>query len=753
MPESGSPFIQSLMEKLHKYMAPEDCAHVYHAYEVSARAHAGRKRESGEPFITHPIATASILADMCMDRPTIMAALLHDVLEDEPITFEQLKDIFGIEVSNLVKGVTKLKEKAEEASKAPLEQVSGEADHLPRGWQISDLNLKNLLQATSYDVRVVLIKLADRLHNMRTLEYKQKESSRINKARETLFLYVPIATRLGIWWLKTELENLSLKTQYPQLAENLKKNLEKINQEQAAIFQSISPLLTEKLAQSGIHARLERVAPQVYELYSRAKMQGRPAEQIRMPLVVCIIAQTVEDCYTAVKGVHELWQYIPGSFDDYIFTPKEKYYRSLHTTVVGPGGLPLKARFRSHQMHEEAQFGVFAYWRFAEGMKSFSRRASKDDWAGVIRPWSRQAQSPADFIKSLGSEVLLGRVQVFSPKGKVFSLPPNATPIDLAYAIHSDIGDTCCGARVNDHLVTLDTRLKNGDRVDIITVDNTVPQLHWLDPHLELANTAHARGQIKRWFRRKTPAEHMEIGRGALLKELDLLGITQFSGEYSLKKIARVFGLREEERLFEKIGSAHLLPHTIAETLLNREYHQKPIPGKVFEPISRPTKTWLEGGQVFGTGKYPSHLADCCRPRPGDPIIGLFLTSRNTARVLASEDLVMIHRADCPQGLRDAETYRTLQVTWEPNPPTTFTTNLAVIAIERSGLLQEISSILFHSQINILQIQATTDGEKRNASLQALLEVEKVSQLVCILHRVNHLRNVIHVQRIIAQDV
>ncbi|MHB0879000.1 MAG: RelA/SpoT family protein, partial [Anaerolineae bacterium] len=512
---------------------------VARAFVRAQAAHQGQSRVSGEPFIQHSVAVAESLADMRLDSDAIMAGLLHDVVEDTDVTLDQIRTEFGDEVASLVDGVTKLSQidllsQMQEGQRA---QADSRAE-----------SLRKMFLAMVDDVRVVLIKLADRLHNMRTLSAMPEEKRR-RTARETLEIFAPLANRLGIWQVKWELEDLSLRFLDPDMYKEIALQLEERRGDREDGVQQIVALLRQKLKEQGLEAEVTGRAKHIYSIYKKMQRKELDFDHIYDVRGLRVIVATIQDCYATLGVVHSLWRPIPGTFDDFISTPKDNMYQSLHTAVVGPGGRPLEIQIRTWEMHKTAEYGIAAHWRYKEpGAKPDIVFENKIAWLRQLMEWRQEVTDARDFVDSLKTDVFLDRVYVFTPKGDIIDLPSSSTPIDFAYHVHTEIGHRCRGAKVNGQLVSLDYRLHNGDQVEILTAKRGGPSRDWLNPDLDYAHTASAKQKIRAWFRRQDRAENVSLGREMLDRELKRLG---YQGR--LEQIADRFNYDTVEDLFAAI--------------------------------------------------------------------------------------------------------------------------------------------------------------------------------------------------------
>ncbi|MGB9594151.1 MAG: RelA/SpoT family protein, partial [Anaerolineae bacterium] len=506
--------VSGVLNRITASVSREDRELIERAYEVAERAHAGQTRASGEPYIVHSLAVALMLADLHLDPTTIAAGLLHDVPEDTSVTIDQVRDMFGEEVASLVDGVTKLSQidRLSAEGRASAEEQRAES-------------LRKMFLAMVHDVRVVLIKLADRLHNMRTLG-ALPEDKRRRIAQETLDIFAPLANRLGFWQLKWELEDLSFRYLDPEMYHEIAQRIAERRGDRERQIAQVASVLKDRLREAGIEAEVDGRPKHIYSIYRKMQRKGLDFDQIYDVQGVRVIVDTVADCYASLGVVHSLWTPIPGEFDDYIATPKDNMYQSLHTAVVGPDGKPLEVQIRTHEMHRTAEYGIAAHWRYKEGSKqrdiAFEKKIA---WLRSLMEWRQEVASASEFLNSMKTDVFQDRVYVFTPKGEIIDLPAGSTPIDFAYHIHSEIGDRCRGAKVNGRLVSLDYQLRTGDQVEIITAKRGGPSRDWLNPHLGYVKTSRAQQKIRQWFKKQDRAENIAQGRAIVERELKRLGL------------------------------------------------------------------------------------------------------------------------------------------------------------------------------------------------------------------------------------
>jgi len=698
-----------------------ECDLLRRAFNLANQAHENQKRASGEPYIQHCLAVAQMLAELRLDTDTLAAALMHDTLEDTHVTYEQLETEFGDEIARLVDGVTKL---------GQIDQLSG----------MSERNIKEDTQAESLrkmflamvdDVRVVLIKLADRLHNMRTLS-SLPEHKRKRIARETLEIFAPLANRLGIWQIKWELEDLSLRHLEPSTYKEIAALIDERRPDRERYITKIVNKVQQELSQAGINAEVGGRPKHIYSIYRKMNRKGVDFDQIYDVRGVRVTVESTRDCYAALGIIHSLWRPIPGEFDDYIATPKDNMYRSLHTAVVGPEGKPLEVQIRTYEMDYTAELGIAAHWRYKEGQRQDPVFDNKIAWLRQLMEWRQEVTDVHEFIDSLKTDVFQDRVYTFTPKGDIIDLPNESTPIDFAYHIHTEVGNRCRGAKVNGRLVALDYRLRNGDQVEILTAKRGGPSRDWLNPHLGYVKTSRARSKVRQWFKRQNREENIIHGREMLERELKRLGLD----ETPYDQIAKRFNLDKVDDLMAAIGAGDINAHQIAGRaleLVRPEEEILDIPSVRALPPTPAT-----GVRVNGVGDLLTNLARCCNPLPGDDIVGYITRGRG----------VSIHRQDCPNVLRMKDQERLIEVDWGPEEVTeTHPVNVRVEAYDRQGLLRDIASIVADEAINLSAANIATRKKDNVATMMVTLEIADIDQLSRVLARIERLPNVVEARR------
>lgn len=682
-------------------------------------AHDADLRQSGEPFVMHPIAVAAILAEIHLDAETIAGALLHDVIEDTAVSLEEIETKFGARVARLVDGVSKLGKipwTRDDADSASSREKAHQAE-----------NLRKMFLAMVDDIGVVLIKLADRLHNMRTLEALPPEKQ-VRIANQTLEIFAPLANRLGIWQFKSELEDLAFRYTNPEAYRALTLEFEKRARDAAPYIEQVTVELLETLRNAGIEAEITGRTKHIFSIYRKMLAKRRSMDEIYDVIGLRVLVNDRKDCYGALGVVHARWHPLPGEFDDYIATPKDSMYQSLHTAVVGPGGHPIEIQIRSRDMHRIAEHGVAAHWRYKEGVRSDARVEAKVAWLRQLLEWRDQVADAEEFVESLKSDVFKEQIYVFTPAGDIIELPAGATPVDFAYRIHTEVGHQCVGAKINDHLVPLDYRLQNGQVVKINTSrSRTGPNRDWLLSSSEYVTTASAREKIRRWFRSQERDENITQGKEILERELRRMSV-EFKPDELLKAFPQYPKLDD---LLAAIGYGAIPSQRIAVRLAQHPEQEALLTTPSVQAPRTPPRL-----QVMGVGDLMANLAVCCRPVNGDRIIGFVTRGRG----------VTVHREDCPNVLNIAEPERLVPVTWGSHGEETFPVTIQVKAWDRVGLLKDVSTLFADERVNILSVLTNTHDD-RSVTLFATVEVEGVGQLSTILRKLEGVREVYEVHR------
>jgi RelA/SpoT family (p)ppGpp synthetase len=707
-----------------QYFSGSDLEMVQRAYERAAAAHHDQTRVSGEPYVVHSVEVARILAEMGLDFRAVAAGFLHDVAEDTDLTIGDLRTAFDDEVARLVDGVTKLTHIDTVSKMESRDLEAQEAE-----------SLRKMFLAMAEDVRVVLIKLADRLHNMRTLGSLPAER-RVRIARETLEIFAPLANRLGIWRVKWELEDLGLRYYDPEAYQEIAGLIAERRESRERYVQRVVAELQTRLRLEGIEAEVEGRSKHIYSIYRKMKRKGVEFGQIYDVRGLRVIVDSVQDCYAVLGIAHALWKPVPGEFDDFIATPKDNMYQSLHSAVLGPEGRTLEVQIRTREMHRRAELGIAAHWRYKEGTKkrdvAFEGRVA---WLRSLMEWRADVEDAREFVDTLKADEFTERVYVFTPMGQVLDLPAGATPVDFAYRIHTDVGHRCRGARVNGQLVQLTYQLRNGDQVEIITAKQGGPSRDWLRADLGFVRSTRSRQKIRQWFRQQDREESIVLGREQLRRELRRLNLAE---EIRYQEIAALFDYRSLEDFFAAIGYGDLSSQRVAARVL-----QELRPDEVFaEEEEAPVAVTPEGIRVRGVGDVMTQLAQCCRPSPDDggPIIGYVTRGHG----------VTIHRWDCPNILARTsrgEIERLIEVDWGTPVERIYPVHIRIRAWDREGLLRDIATVIAEERVNMRKVGSANTQKTNLVTLTATLEITAMSQLVRILDRIERLPNVVEVRR------
>lgn len=714
---SISPDGREFFERIQTYLQDDDQFRIHEALELARHEHGSQRRRSGELFFTHPLTVAYYLAEYHLDAAALMAALLHDVAEDTLVSIEQIEHQFGSEVSRLVDGVTKLKEVTAVVAR----------DRALTAKEIRDASLHKMFNAMTTDVRVVLIKLFDRLHNMRTI-YALPLSKQKLKAEETLAVYAPLANRLGIWKVKTELEALSLKVLDSEAYRLIQLGLEQENHKRQASYMIIVEQIIKYLHENGLTVANVMPNPEsIYSTYKTQKSRSAAYDKIESPLRVVILLEDIPSCYLALGYVHQLWRPVPGKFDDYIGVPRENLYRALHTTVIYSDGQPLKLRFRSLAMNVVSEIGVLARSYYSSTHMWTNDLAERVEalFANVNENIHLEPQNLSTGVQGVVEDVFRQQVMVYTPRGDIVELPLGATPVDFAYAIHTAVGNHCLMAYVNEQPYPLNKPLNDGDQVRIVKSGWARPQRTWLDEDLGYMTTSRARSLVRRWFRRLSETMAIAEGRKLLQDELKMLGMSDYSHEW----VADQFGFDRVIDLYHEFGRAELLPTTVATRVLAEKWHQEPS-----RYIGNTVRT--ESGQEFViTNSSGRNLRLClsCNARPGDVIVGF----------LRSDGGVTVHKEGCYTLRPDPLADRTIKLNWgQVGQEEVRIVTIQIDVFDRAGLLLEIAHLLQDENVNIASIETQQIGDDGKVSLTLDLEIANPRQLVRILHRAHALVNV-----------
>ncbi|SHH14060.1 RelA/SpoT family protein [Tepidibacter thalassicus] len=723
--------LENLLLKIQQYSPDSDLDLIIRAYNFAESAHEGQYRKSGEKYFIHPVEVANILADLELDIYTIAAGLMHDVIEDTKYTYEDIVDKFGKEIADLVEGVTKLG-KIEYKSK---EETQAE-------------NLRKMFMAMAKDIRVILIKLADRLHNMRTLKFMTPEKAK-EKAKETVEIYAPIAHRLGISKIKWELEDIALRYLDPEGYYDLVEKVAKKRREREEYIKKVINILREKFKGANIECDIYGRPKHFYSIYRKMHYQNKSFEEIYDLMAVRAIVNTVKDCYAVLGIVHTIWKPMPGRFKDYIAMPKPNMYQSLHTTVLGPDGEPLEIQIRTWDMHKIAEYGIAAHWKYKEGNTSKSQDDMdiKLSWLRQMMEWQKDLSDPREFMEALKIDLFTNQVFVFTPKGDVIELPAGSTPIDFAYRVHTSVGNSCIGAKVDGRIVPLDYKLKNGNIVEIIrSSQSNGPSRDWIN----IVKTSHAKNKIRQWFKKERREENIQRGREILERELKRQGynVNEILKHKYLSTILKKLNQPSEDDLYATLGYGGITLAQIVPKL--KELHEKEnqkqkievkIEDSIFDKdYKNKRKINSQGVIVKGVDNILVRFAKCCNPLPGDDITGYITKGRG----------VSIHRKDCPNvSGNDPEILnRLIQVEWDSNKNVKFEAEISIKAHDRKGILSEITHVFAVEKTSLNGINARTNKEKI-VNMNLLLEVDSISELNNLMNKLKSIPGVMDVYRVI----
>ncbi|SDK56031.1 RelA/SpoT family protein [Natronincola ferrireducens] len=723
--------LENLIAMIEEYSPQCDVELIIKAYNFSEASHAGQYRRSGERYFIHPLEVAKILVELQMDSTTIAAGLLHDVIEDTSYDYNKIKEAFGEEIAELVEGVTKLTRLSFESK----EERQAE-------------NLRKMFVAMAKDIRVILIKLADRLHNMRTLKYQTDEKKK-EKALETLEIFAPIAHRLGISRIKWELEDLCLRYIDPEGYYELVEKVAKKRKDREDFINNVIKQLKINLGEFEIENEISGRPKHFYSIYRKMTYQGKSFDEIFDFLAIRILVDNVKDCYGVLGVVHTMWKPIPGRFKDYIAMPKPNMYQSLHTTVIGPKGEPFEIQIRTYEMHQIAEYGIAAHWKYKENQIT-NEKIEIDDklaWLRQMLEWEKETKDPKEFMESLKVDLFTNEVFVFTPKGKVINLPTGATPVDFAYKIHSDVGNKCVGAKVDGRMVPIDYKLKNGNIVEILTSGHSNgPSRDWL----KIVKSSQAKTKIKQWFKKERREENVSRGKEILEKEVKRQGLnsTEALQMKLLNTIAKKLSLNNEEDLYAAIGYGGITLTQVIPKIKEYIKKENPQPLEVQEKDivasnrttdGRNKSKQSQGVTVKGIDNIMVRFSRCCNPVPGDEIIGYITRGRG----------VSIHRKDCPNLYDNSETTeRFIDVEWDTSKSIAFQVEIQIKATDRKGLLSELTQILSETKVTVHVLNARTNKEKI-ALLNLILEVNSIEDLNKLMEKFKRVKGVLDVFRVI----
>lgn len=727
--------LEKLLLKIRKYIKDIDISLVEKAYYFAQKAHEGQYRKSGEPYFIHPVAVANILADMELDLETITAGLLHDVVEDTDYTYEDIKKEFGVDIANLVDGVTKLgqiKYKSKEETQAE--------------------NLRKMFLAMAKDIRVILIKLADRLHNMRTLKYMPKEKAK-EKAKETLEIYGGIANRLGILAIKWELEDTALRYIDPEGYYDLVEKVAKKRSQREAYINNLLEILKNTFDEINIKCSVSGRPKHFYSIYRKIQDKHKTFQEIYDLMAVRVIVESVKDCYAVLGMVHTLWKPIPGRFKDYIAMPKPNMYQSLHTTVIGPDGEPIEIQIRTKQMHTVAEYGIAAHWKYKEKSSNNNENLqNRLQWLKQMVEWEKDLKDPHEFLDALKDDVFNSQVYVFTPKGDVIELPAGSTTIDFAYRVHTNVGNSCVGAKIDGRIVPIDYKLQNGNIVEIITSANSNgPSRDWIN----IVKTPNAKSRIRQWFKKERVEENIERGTILLEKEFKRYRIPykEINVEKYLLQVAKSQHQQTSQDLIATIGYGGILANQVVSKV--KELFEKDIRKNQKEnseddfkkhsigevEYTKKRKDNIKGISVKGLDNILIRFAKCCNPLPGDEIVGYVTKGRGVA----------VHRADCPNAqskINDLTKNRLVEVSWENNENTKFEAEAQIRSTDRKGIINDIMHTVANEKVTLNGINARKSKNEK-IIIDILVEVENIKNFNLLIKKIKSIPGVEDIYRLI----
>lgn len=731
--------IDEFFERVSKYLSKEQVDFTRKAYELAAEAHAAQRRKSGEPYIIHPVGVASILAQLQMDDKTLAAAFLHDVVEDTAFTLNDIKERFGTVVANLVDGVTKL---------GKIEYISKEERQIE--------NYRKMFLAMAKDIRVVLIKLADRLHNMRTMKYMPTHKQQ-SISRETLEIYAPLAHRLGIYTIKWELEDLAFRYTEPDIYYNLVEQVKIKRREREAMINEAMAEMKESLQKANIRCEIQGRPKNFYSIHKKMLRDHKELNEIYDLLAIRVLVDTVKDCYGTLGIVHSMWRPIPGRFKDYVAVPKSNMYQSLHTTVLSTGGQPLEIQIRTFEMHRISEYGIAAHWRYKESGNSKPAAGGGNDkgfdaklsWLRQLLEWHHDMNDSRDFVNTVKMDIFADEVFVFTPRGDVIDLPVGSVPIDFAYRIHTDVGNRCVGAKVNGRIVPLDYALNNGDIVEVITSkQSNGPSRDWIN----IVGSSDTRNKIKSWFKKERREENIIKGREMLDKEAKRLGYDPkvLTRPEKLKEAGAKLRIDSDDNLLAALGYGGVTLNTVISKLV--EIYKKDQKLTTTKDLSallaelKPRKSKANASHgilVKGEEGIMVKLARCCNPIPGDRIVGYITRGSG----------VSVHRADCPNVLSNNpdEQSRLIEVSWDVGINSMYKVNIVITSMDKTGMMADIMMATSEAKINIFSLNCKTDKNKM-AITHIGMDINSLEQLEYIMNRIRRMKGVYSVERVVANS-
>lgn len=711
--------LNDILDKVSSYNPGADLDVIRKAYVFSAKVHQGQTRLSGEPYLIHPMEVAALLAELRLDVQTVATGLLHDTLEDTLTTYEELQNIFGVEIANLVDGVTKISKihfKTKEESQAE--------------------NFRKMLLAMANDIRVLLVKLADRLHNMRTLQY-QAETKQRSIAKETLDIYAPMANRLGISWIKSELEDLSFRYLNPQLYYDLASKVAMKKKERESYVEEVKENIVRKLQEHAIQGEVSGRSKHLYSIHRKMESRNVDIDEIYDLIAIRVMVEDIRACYEVLGIIHSTWKPIPGRFKDYIAMPKSNMYQSLHTTVIGPFGERMEVQIRTSEMHRVAEAGIAAHWKYKEGKGYDERDMKRFAWLRQLLEWQQELQDSQEFMNTVKVELFPEEVYVFTPKGDVKGFPKGATPIDFAYSVHTDIGHRCVGAKVNGKLVPLKYEMKTGDIIEVVTSPHHTPSKDWL----KIVKSTRARNKIRAWIKTEERKRSIVLGREICEKDFRRYSLNfaklQKMGE--LKRVAVEFGFVGEEDLLASVGYGKLSCNQILGKLLSEEKlaeSREQKESRVSKVIGRLTKKSGSAIQINGVDDVMVRFGKCCNPVPGDEVVGFITRGRG----------VTIHTADCSFAL-ESDPERRIDVTWNRDKRTALPVKIRVSCHDQKGILANIAQVIANCEANISSASVQSTVDKKGINLFEI-EVTDLDHLTRVLSSIMKVSGVIKVERL-----
>ncbi len=711
----ASVHIEDILEKVLEYNPAAEISLIRKAYEKSLKAHGDQIRKSGTPYVEHPLEVALILTQLRLDVPSITAGLLHDTVEDTSLTQEEVVREFGGTVAYLVEGVTKI---------GKIKFTSAEEKQAE--------NFRKMLLSMSKDIRVILIKLADRLHNMRTLEYLPEDKQK-RIARETLEIYAPLANRLGIGWMKAELEDLCLRHLKHEIYFSLVKKIARKKEDREAYIKEVVDIINKNLKENHFTADVTGRSKHISSIYQKMEKNGISFEEVFDLAAIRIITDTKFNCYAILGLIHSLWKPVPGRFKDYIGVPKSNLYQSLHTTVIGPGGERVEFQIRTAEMHQTAEEGIAAHWKYKEKGSFDEKNDAVFAWLRQLVEWQRDLSDNRQFMNSVKMDLFAEVVYVFTPKGTVKELVKGSTPIDFAYSIHTEIGDHCTGAKVNGKIVPLRYELRNGDMVQVLSSPTQYPNKDWL----KWVKTPRAKTKIKHWISVEERKRSLEIGKKLLEKEFRRNHLNPSAPLKSdqFQTILKELGVLSVEELWVLLGYGKISPHQVIQKLLPQDPLKEGIKDK---PAKKPG-TEKEGVKVTGMHDIMTHISKCCNPVPGDPIIGFITRGRGLS----------IHSVECPNiDELDYDKERIVDVDWETRTDSTYPVKISVVTVDKTGILASVSQAISSSEANISHAEITTSAENKKATLIFIIEIKDLQHLERVFKNIEKLESVVQVKRV-----